>query len=82
MFAVAKRKNIDKIRACAMVIVTISSFRKKRHRVRVCETKLRLVCAGPGVAWGRGRYMRCPAVCGAMAVSIFATADISRDFCG
>ena len=76
-------KDIDKIRACAMVIVTISCFAKKRHGIRVCKTRRRLMYtrADPGTAWDRGRCVHCPAVGGAMVVFVVAVTDISRNFC-
>ena len=36
--------------------------------------------ADPGTAWDRGRCVHCPAVGGAMAVSIVAATDIRRGF--
>ena len=78
----AKRKDIDKICARAMVIVTISCFAKKTARKCIYETRRRLIFTPiQGLHGGRGRCVHSPAVGGAMAVSIVAVTDISRNFC-
>ena len=52
----AKRKDIDKIRARAMVIVTIIVFHKKRARYPRLRNKAQTyIRADPAVTWNRGR---------------------------
>ena len=45
----AKRKDIDKIRACAMAIVMISCFKKMARDLRLQNKAQIYICAGPGL---------------------------------
>ena len=78
----AKRKDIDKIRACAMAIVMISCFKKMARDLRLRNKAQIYICAGPGLhGTGDAVFDSLLYLGGAMTVSVVATTDISRGFC-